>query len=171
MGNETPIGAKLEVLETNTGISMDVDPEIQPFSGSWTDTVSIGSRNAANIDTVHIPKIWAPGYFFVDADTTVNVLVVSYIQYAGFVVDYSIQMQDGSQSSRTGTVWATFDQGLNCVFNEQTTADIGDTSFVTIDIINSGSTILRFNNYGTVDACYVYISARLLPRFNNQNPF
>jgi hypothetical protein len=174
MGTETPIGAKLEVTSTNTGITMTVDPAMNNFSSSnWVDTVSIGSRNNGDYEIVHIPKFWAPKYTQVSYNTTSSVIDLNYNQYAGAVVDYSIQIfGDGSESSRTGTVWMNFNQGISMTSNEQTTADFGDTSLVVLTPQFGGSgVIINCDNNSTLYNCYVYVSARLLPRFNNQNPF
>jgi hypothetical protein len=130
-------GSFISQSSSNTfiGANSYYDPSYANFTASQDTDLS----NTLNIVAGRI-KIWAPGATFVSSSITKNITQISTTDYSGAVMDYTIEVYDGSAyNQRTGTMWMSFDvDGANVVTNEQTTADIGDTSNIALSVSGSG---------------------------------
>jgi len=151
-------GAAVTTGGVNTFIGYGSNPT---FSGS---AASIGGTVAIGTNAI---RFYAPASLEVSSSVTRTILEASHSSYSGFVMDYNIEAPTGTNSAdqRAGTYWASFTSG-SFVTNEQTTADIGDTTgfqfsgSVTLDAFR----LSIVNKSGNTINAYIHTSFRMFPK-------
>ena len=83
-------------------------------------------------------------------------------------MDFALEIKNGSTyNQRVGTYWANFDTGSGFVSNEQTTADIGDTTGLQFSgsfVSGNNFRLSLANKTGYTTAAAVDSSFRMLRR-------
>ena len=143
------------------------NPASNSYSGSKTLSITAGSSENAGGEI----RLWAPDHLYVSSSITKTVVEVDTTQYSGFVMDYVVEISSNAAGQRTGTYWASFDNGTTFVSNEQTTADIGDTTGLQFSgsfVSGSGNFRLSLaNKTGNVNDAGIDTSFRFLRRMTS----
>jgi len=109
------------------------------------------------------PHFYAPDRVAIGASTNTEILSVSWDAYNAFFVDYSFD--DASGNLRAGTIKCIFTAsgGFTYQLTDDKTADIGNTTDFTFDVIDDGShnAVLRVINAGGTSS-YIRFTSRLL---------